>query len=135
MWPLKTTLSVLTFGGLIALFHASPPAFHTAWFLESMATQVLVIFVIRTNGRPWKNRPRPILVATSLGSLFFAIALPFTTLAGVFGFQMPPLAMTLSIGLVVLIYLTCAELLKGLATRKHLVLHQKRQRRQALASE
>jgi Mg2+-importing ATPase len=134
MGPLSSIFDLLTFGGLIALFHASPPEFRTAWFLESMATQVLVIFVIRTNGRPWKALPRPILVATSLGALLFAIVLPFTPLAGIFGFQTPPLAMTLGIGLVVLVYLTCAELFKRLAIREPLRLHRERRRSRALPS-
>ena len=132
MGPLSSAFDLLTFGGLIALFHASPPEFRTAWFLESMATQVLVIFVIRTNGRPWTNLPRPILAATSLGALLFAIVLPFTPLARLFGFQTPPLAMTLSIGFVVLVYLTCAELLKHLATSKPLRNHRKQRKSRAL---
>ena len=132
MGPLSSAFDLLTFGGLIALFHASPPEFRTAWFLESMATQVLVIFIIRTNGRPWADLPRPILAATSLGALLLAIVLPFTPLARLFGFQTPPLAMTLSIGFVVLVYLTCAELLKRLATRKPLRNHRKQRNRRAL---
>ena len=43
---------MLTFAGLLLIFHASPEEFRTVWFLESMATQILVIFIIRTNGRP-----------------------------------------------------------------------------------
>jgi Mg2+-importing ATPase len=117
MGPLSSVFDLLTFGGLIVLFHASPPEFRTAWFLESMATQILVIFIIRTNGRPWADLPRPALTATSLGALVVAMILPFTPLATLFGFQTPPLAMTGSILLVVAVYLVCAELLKQTAIR------------------
>ena len=115
MGPLSSAFDLLTFGGLIVLFHASPPEFRTAWFLESMATQILVIFIIRTNGRPWADLPRPVLAATSLGALAVAMVLPFTPIAGLFGFETPPLAMTGGILVVVAVYLAAAELLKQFA--------------------
>ena len=115
MGPLSSAFDLLTFGGLIVLFHASPPEFRTAWFLESMATQILVIFIIRTNGRPWADLPRPALAATSLGALVVAMVLPFTPIAALFGFETPPLAMTGGILAVVAVYLAAAELLKQFA--------------------
>ena len=40
------------------VLHASEAEFHTGWFVESLATQVLVIFVIRTRRSPfWHSRP------------------------------------------------------------------------------
>ena len=120
MGPLSSAFDLLTFGGLIVLFHASPPEFRTAWFLESMATQILVIFIIRTNGRPWSDLPRPVLATTSLGALGVAMILPFTPIAPLFGFQTPPLAMTGGILAVVATYLASAELLKRLAIRSTL---------------
>jgi Mg2+-importing ATPase len=115
MGPLSSAFDLLTFGGLIVLFHASPAEFHTAWFLESMATQILVIFIIRTSGRPWADLPRPVLAATSLGALAVAMVLPFTPIAALFGFQTPPVAMTGGILAVVTFYLVSAELLKQFA--------------------
>jgi len=90
MGLLSSAFDLLTFGGLIWIFNISPPEFRTAWFLESMATQILVIFVIRTNGRPWRDLPRPMLVVTSLGALLVAMALPFSPAGGWFGFALPP---------------------------------------------
>ncbi|QNA83730.1 magnesium-translocating P-type ATPase [Sphingomonas sp. So64.6b] len=115
MGPLSSAFDLMTFGGLVLLFHVSPPEFRTAWFLESMATQILVIFVIRTNGRPWRDLPRPMLVASSLGALLVAMALPFTPAAAWFGFVAPPLAATACLGLIVIVYLACAEALKRAA--------------------
>ncbi|WP_454883268.1 magnesium-translocating P-type ATPase [Sphingomonas oryzagri] len=115
MGPLSSVFDLLTFAGLLLLFHVSPPEFRTAWFLESMATQVLVIFIIRTNGRPWRDLPSPMLAATSLGALLVAMALPFTPLAAWFGFEVPPARATAALGLIVILYLAAAELLKGAA--------------------
>jgi Mg2+-importing ATPase len=118
MGPLSSAFDLLTFAGLLLLFHVSPPEFRTAWFLESMATQVLVIFVIRTNGRPWRDLPSPILAASSLSVLLVAMVLPFTPIAGWFGFESPPLLVTGCLGLVVIAYLAASELLKGVAIAK-----------------
>ena len=71
--------------------------------------------VIRTNGRPWQDLPRPALAASSLVALIVAMVLPFTPVGGWFGFEAPPLAMLVGTGIIVIIYLVSAELLKPLA--------------------
>jgi Mg2+-importing ATPase len=118
MGPLSSAFDLLTFGGLLLLFHVSPPEFRTAWFLESMATQVLVIFVIRTNGHPWKDLPSPLLAATSLGVLLVAMIVPFTPVARLFGFVAPPLGATAAIVVLVILYLVASELLKRFAIKE-----------------
>jgi len=117
MGPLSSVFDFLTFGALLYLFNASPEEFRTAWFLESMATQILVIFIIRTNGRPWRNWPDPVLSASSLVALLVAMAVPFTPVGAWFGFVTPPPLMMAGIALLVVIYLACAELLKPFAIR------------------
>jgi Mg2+-importing ATPase len=117
MGPLSSIFDFLTFAALIYLFRASPDEFRTAWFLESMATQILVIFIIRTNSRPWSNRPDPVLTASSLIALAVALTLPLTPLGGWFGFVAPPPAMLAGIGVLVAVYLVCAELVKPFAVR------------------
>ena len=115
MGPLSSAFDLLTFAGLILLFHAAPEEFRTVWFLESMATQILVIFIIRTNGRPWSNWPHPALTLSSLAALLVAMVLPFSPAGAWFGFQAPPPAVTASVGALVVAYLVCAELLKRFA--------------------
>jgi Mg2+-importing ATPase len=117
MGPLSSLFDFLTFGVLVLVFNASPAEFRTTWFLESMATQILVIFLIRTNGRPWQDFPRPALAASSLVALIVAMVLPFTPVGGWFGFEAPPLAMLVGTGIIVTVYLVSAELLKPLAVR------------------
>jgi Mg2+-importing ATPase len=117
MGPLSSLFDFLTFAVLIYVFNASPAEFRTTWFLESMATQILVIFIIRTNARPWQDIPRPALVASSLVALLAAMVLPFTPLGSWFGFETPPLVMLAGIGAIVIVYLVTAELLKPWAVR------------------
>ena len=112
MRPLSSAFDMLTFAGLLLVFHAAPEEFRTAWFLELMATQILVIFIIRTNGRPWSNRPHPALTISSLMALAVAMIVPFSPIGAWFGFRPPPIEVTVSIGLLVVAYLICAELVK-----------------------
>jgi Mg2+-importing ATPase len=115
MGPLSSLFDLVTFGGLIFIFHASATEFRTTWFLESMATQILVIFIIRTNGRPWKELPHPALIVSSLVALVIAMAVPFTPAGRWFGFEAPPFGMLGGIGFLIVLYLVCAELLKRAA--------------------
>jgi len=117
MGPLSSIFDFLTFGALIYMFKASPDEFRTAWFLESMATQILVIFIIRTNGRPRSNHADPLLTASSLIALAVALLLPLTPLGNWFGFVAVPPSMLAGIGAPVVVYLVCAELVKPFAVR------------------
>ncbi|WIM11934.1 magnesium-translocating P-type ATPase [Enhydrobacter sp.] len=117
MGPLSSAFDLLTFAALRLIFDADPDTFRTAWFVESMATQILVIFLIRTNGWPWNNRPHPLLTVSSLGALTVAMILPFSTPGAWFGFAPLSLPLAACIGLLVAIYLAAAEVLKRLAVR------------------
>ena len=98
-------------------FKQAPEVFRTGWFVESIATQTLVVFLIRTHGRPWRDRPDPVLATTSLGALAVALVIPFSAAGAWFGFQVPPLAVTGAIAAIVAAYLLAAELAKPLALK------------------
>jgi len=112
MGPLSSLFDLLTFGVLIVLFKVTPAEFRTTWFLESMATQILVIFVIRTNSLPWKARPSAALAISSLLALITAVAIPFTAVGSWFDFAVPNVTVLASIGGLVVAYLFLAEILK-----------------------
>jgi Mg2+-importing ATPase len=88
--PISSLYDFLTFFVLLRLFHASPPLFHTGWFVESLATQTLVLFVIRTAGNPLHSRPSVPLAATTLGIVLVGLLLPFLPFAGALGFTPLP---------------------------------------------
>jgi len=110
--PISSLFHFLTFWALMTLFQGSEAHFHTGWFVESLATQTLVLFVIRTAGRPWRSRPSRLLTMTVLAVVFVGAALPFTPLAGPLGFaRMSPAFFVFLFGIVAT-YLTLAELVK-----------------------
>jgi Mg2+-importing ATPase len=84
--PISALYDVLTFGILLWVFHASEALFHTGWFVESLATQTLVLFVIRTAGSLWRSRPSLALTGTTVLMVLIGLVLPFTPLAPVLGF-------------------------------------------------
>lgn len=115
MGPLSSIFDLATFGVLFLAFRTGPEVFRTGWFLESIATQTLVVFLIRTRGRPWRDTPNPVLITSTLGALALALIIPFSPFGAWFGFRTPPVIVTLALVGIVVAYLACAELLKPLA--------------------
>ena len=109
---LSSVFDFATFGMLRLVFHAGEALFRTGWFIESMATQVLVIFVLRTRMRPWESRAHPGLAAAACAAVGLAALLPFTPLAGMLGFAAPPALMLLAISGLAALYLASAEMVK-----------------------
>ena len=64
--PISSLFDFLTFYVLLRVFHAGEAMFHSGWFVESLATQTLVLFVIRTMGNPFRSRPSRALTITTL---------------------------------------------------------------------
>jgi len=117
MGPLSSIFDMATFALLHFGFGAGVDTFRTAWFVESILTQILVIFIIRTTRPLWASRPHPALVATSLGALAVALAIALTPLGGFAGFVALPLPVVAAILGLSGIYLASAEALKGFAMR------------------
>ena len=110
--PVSSIFDFLTFYIMLAVFHAGEALFHTGWFIESMATQVLVIFIIRTRKNPFKSRPNPWLVACSLSVLAVAVLLPFTSAGVYLGFVAPPVFFFLILTTMLIAYLLAVEGMK-----------------------
>lgn len=116
--PISSLYDFLTFFALLRIFHAGEVLFHTGWFVESLATQTLVLFVIRTAKNPLRSRPSRALTATTLAVVSVGIALPFTPLAAVLGFTpLPPLFFAFLAG-VTATYLLLVELVKRRLMRR-----------------
>jgi P-type Mg2+ transporter len=116
MGPLSSAFDGITFIVLLLGFHVAAPEFRTAWFLESIATQILVVFLIRTRGLPWRAPPDPWLLISALCALAVALVLPFTIVGRWFDFTVPGAAVLFAVGAITLGYLASAQAVKRLAT-------------------
>ena len=115
--PVSSVFDFLTFYALLYLFGAGEALFQTGWFIESMTTQVLVVFAIRTRRRFFRSRPHDFLVAMALGAVAVAVVLPLLPLGRWFGFVAPPpLFFVFLIG-ATLAYLALVEITKGIFYR------------------
>jgi P-type Mg2+ transporter len=112
MGPVSSLFDFITFAVLLHVVHAGEKLFQTGWFIESLATQVLVIFVLRTRRSPWSSRPSRILLAAALGAVAIGVVLPFTPLGRDFGFVALPAEFLAILAALVLAYLALAEVVK-----------------------
>ena len=110
--PVSSLFDFLTFYLMLALLNANEALFQTGWFVESLCSQVLVIFIIRTRGHPLQSHAHPLLVLTSLSVVAVAITLPFTPLGAYFGFTPPPLRFYLLLAVMLIVYLVMVECIK-----------------------
>ncbi|HTA91418.1 MAG TPA: magnesium-translocating P-type ATPase [Polyangiaceae bacterium] len=115
--PVSSLYDFLTFFVLLKYFHADERSFHTGWFVESLATQTLVIFVIRTAKNPFKSKPSLALASTSLGVVALGLALPFSPFAHALGFSPLPAAYFAFLALATATYMGLVEIVKRFALR------------------
>jgi Mg2+-importing ATPase len=116
--PISSIFDFLTFFLMLAVFHAAAPLFHTGWFVESLATQTLVLFVIRTAGNPFKSRPSRPLAITTIMIVLIGVALPFSPLAAALGFTPLPALYFLFLVAMTLTYLGLVEIGKRVLMRR-----------------
>jgi Mg2+-importing ATPase len=110
--PVSSAFDFLTFFVLLRMFGDDAAAFQTGWFMESLATQVLVIFVIRTQGNPLANRPSRALAITSLAVVAAALIIPSIPPGRALGFVPLPPAFFLVLAWTVAAYLATVQVVK-----------------------
>ena len=117
--PISSVFDFLTFFILLFVFKASAPLFQTAWFIESLFTQTLVIFAIRTRKIPfYKSKPSKLLVFNIVIILVLALILPFTVLGNFFSFVSLPTNFLLILVAFIIVYLGLVEIVKRWFYRK-----------------
>jgi Mg2+-importing ATPase len=122
--PISSLYDFLTFGVLLWIFHAftNPALFQTGWFVESLATQTLVVFVIRTAANPLASRPsRPLLISV-LAVVAVAVVLPYTPVGRLIRFTPLPISLLGTIAFLALTYLLLVQAVKSWFYRRHALL-------------
>ena len=111
--PISSVFDFLTFYLLFAVFHFNAASFQAGWFVESLATQVFVVYVIRTQKIPFlQSRPSKYLFLTTMAAVILGVILTLKGIGGFFGFNTLPLKAYLTIFILVIVYLFIVELVK-----------------------
>ncbi|MBS1676039.1 MAG: magnesium-translocating P-type ATPase [Actinobacteria bacterium] len=109
--PISSLFDFVTFGVMIWGFDAHAELFRSGWFVESLATQSLVIFAIRTRRVPfWRSRPSTPLIVSTVLCVAVGVALPFSPVASDLGFTAPPAAFMGALAVMIVAYLLLIEL-------------------------
>jgi Mg2+-importing ATPase len=112
--PISSLFDFLTFAVMLNVFHAGPALFRSGWFVESLATQTLVIFVIRTRRVPFtRSRPGRLLTAAALSVVVVGALLPYSPMADTLGFEPLPAAFFGVLVAMVAVYLVLVEVVKS----------------------
>jgi Mg2+-importing ATPase len=115
--PVSSLFDFLMFWILLRVLHFDASSFQTGWFVESLTTQTLVLFVIRTSGNPFRHRPSTALFITGLAVVGIALVLPFSPLAPSIGLVPLPPRFFVFLAIVTASYLAMVEAVKRKAMR------------------
>lgn len=111
--PISSLFDFATFGIMIFVFNAAPGEFRSGWFIESLATQTLIIFAIRTRRVPFfRSRPSTGLIIAATSVVAIGIFLPLSPVAGVLGFDPLPAPFFLALFVLLVLYLVLVEFMK-----------------------
>jgi Mg2+-importing ATPase len=104
----------LTFGVLLIILHSTSEQFRTGWFMESVISASVIVLVIRTRKPFFKSKPGKYLSLATLLILILTLIFPFVPIAKLFGFRPLPLSFLVVLGVIVIIYVITAEIVKKL---------------------
>jgi Mg2+-importing ATPase len=120
---ISTGFDIITFGVLLTFFHADEATFQTAWFVESLLTELAVLLVLRTQGPALKSMPSALLLWATVGIAAVALGLPYVApVASIFTFVPLPIDVVVAMLAIVAGYVLATEFAKvrffRYATRK-----------------
>jgi len=118
--PVSSIFDFLTFFLMLVVFKVSVPRFQAAWFVESLSTQTLVVFVLRTRKTPFfKSKPGKWLLTSSLLVVGAAFILPYWPFGPIFGFQPPPVMFYPALAGLITAYLLLVDVVKKWFNKKY----------------
>ncbi|MFH0924315.1 MAG: magnesium-translocating P-type ATPase [bacterium] len=118
--PISSIFDFITYGVMLFIFKASPELFHTGWFIESLCSQTLIIYIIRTDKIPFiESKPSIFLVLTSIMIIGIGIIIPFSPLAKYLGFVPPPPSYFIALLIILFSYMSLVQVAKKLFIKKY----------------
>ena len=117
--PISSIFDFATFGVMWYVFHASPELFRTGWFVESLCTQTLVVYIIRTRKIPFfQSSPSKPLLWSVIGITAAGMIMPYTIVAKWFSFAPLPAFFFLILLAMVASYLVLVQVVKMFFMKK-----------------
>jgi Mg2+-importing ATPase len=110
--PISSLFDFATFAFLLFIANATPAMFQTAWFVESLTTQLAIVLIVRTHKAFWASRPSPLLAWLTLAVAVIAIISPYAPFAAWFGFVPLPLSVLVGLVAITALYLLASEVTK-----------------------
>jgi Mg2+-importing ATPase len=99
---------------------ATPEEFRTGWFIESLLTELVVVFVIRTARPFYRSRPGRLLLQSSLAVFAITLAIPYLPYAGFFEFTPLPASLMAMLLAITALYVAATEITKRYFYRRTL---------------
>jgi Mg2+-importing ATPase len=109
----SSAFDFITFGFLLLLAGATAQIFQTAWFVESLVTELAIVLIVRTRKAFWKSRPSALLSWLTLATALLAVAIPYLPGATWFGFVPLPAKVMAGLAAITLAYLAASEAIKS----------------------
>jgi P-type Mg2+ transporter len=112
--PISSLFDFLTFGLMLGVLHAGPVEFRTGWFVESLATQTLIIFAIRTRRVPFfRSRPGLVLTLAAFAVVAVGVAITVSPMSHSLGFTPLPWMFFAALVVFTIVYLVLVEVTKS----------------------
>jgi Mg2+-importing ATPase len=109
----SSVFDVLTFALLLVAFSTTADTFRTAWFVESLLTELVIALVVRTRRPFHRSRPGKVLLVTTLILIPVTFAIPYLPYADVLGFVPLPVPIVLALVAITSGYVGATELVKA----------------------
>jgi Mg2+-importing ATPase len=97
---------------LLAVFHAAPDLFRTAWFVESLLTELVIALVVRTRRPLFRSRPGLLLLTSTLVLVALTLAIPYLPFAGLLSFVPLPGSLLATLCAITVLYVVATEVAK-----------------------
>ncbi|HET6465722.1 MAG TPA: magnesium-translocating P-type ATPase [Nitrospiria bacterium] len=114
----SSVFDYLTFGLLLLVLHSTPGQFRTGWFMESVVSASLIVLVVRTRKPFFQSMPGTHLLIATLFVVGATLIFPFTPIGALFGFGPLPPGFFFLMGMIVVLYILAAEVMKRLFFRR-----------------
>lgn len=106
---LSSAFDILTFVVLLRIFVAAPPLFRTAWFVESLLTELVIALVVRTRRPFFRSRPGTLLLVSTAVLIVLTFVIPYLPFVSAIGFVPLPPALVSALCAITALYVLATE--------------------------